>query len=444
MERRTLAFSLPKFGTSVVMGIADFSLATLYILGYGLAPILGATILALGKITIAASQFFFGWISDQTYVSKWGRRKPYMLILSPLLGISTIFMLLPSLIIPLEDKNLVFIWLLVWYLLFNIGYGVTTPYGSWMAEQFSVDERPKASQWQNLFGMIGTGVMSLFSMLILTGFDEKIEADPTTIPFDFLISVFIFGIIVIALFYVSAFTMPTEPRHEIKTSMLDRLKLLLKNRNYLLVTLMVGLASIAWSIIGSLILLFMEEVLKFGGLLYIPIAAAYLIGILAFLYFWRKMITNIGKKKSLLYIFLLAIIALPFSLLGLLQIGTAFTFIYGLIFILAVAGALGGWYLLPAILYSDLAEDDEKRTGELKAGIYQGFPSIILNIFQAFGLMIMGLILELPNINLIIPATGLDISFGYVLWGPICAAVLIITYFYAKKFIIVDFEWENK
>jgi len=441
MEQKFLTFSLPKFGTSIVIGIADFSLATLYIVGYGLAPILGATILALGKITIAASQFFFGWVSDQTY-TKWGRRKPYLLILSPLLGISTIFMLLPSLIIPLENKALVFLWLLIWYLLFNFSYGVTTPYTSWMAEQFTVEERPKASQWQNLFGMAGTGLMSVFSLIVLTGFNDSIEADPTTIPPDFLLSVLVFGIIVIVLFYISAFTMPTEPKHEIKSSMLERLKVILKNRNYLLVTLMVGFASVAWSIIGSLILLFLEEVLQFETAFYIIIAAAYLIGILAFLYFWRKIITNLGKKKALLYIFLMAIIALPFSLLGIFQIGIIFIFIYGLIFILAVAGALGGWYLMPSILMADLAEDDQKRTGELKAGIYQGFPSIILNIFQAIGLMLMGLILELPSVSLIMPATGLDVSFGYLLWGPICSVILIATYFYAKRYIIVDFDWE--
>jgi GPH family glycoside/pentoside/hexuronide:cation symporter len=441
MDQKFLTFSLPKFGTSVVIGIADFALATLYIVGYGLAPIMGAAILALGKITIAASQFFFGWVSDQTY-TKWGRRKPYLLILSPLLGISTIFMLLPSLIIPLEDKALVFLWLLIWYLLFNFSYGVTTPYTSWMAEQFSVEERPKASQWQNLFGMAGTGLMSVFSLIVLTGFNDSIEADPTTIPLDFLISVIAFGIIVIVLFYISAFTMPTEPKHEIRSSMLERLKVLLKNRNYLLVTLMVGFASVAWSIIGSLILLFLEEVLQFETAFYIIIAAAYLIGILAFLYFWRKIITNLGKKKALLYIFLMAIIALPFSLLGIFQIGILFIFIYGLIFILAVAGALGGWYLMPSILMADLAEDDQKRTGELKAGIYQGFPSIILNIFQAIGLMLMGLILELPSVSLIVPATGLDVSFGYLLWGPICSVILIATYFYAERYIIVDFDWE--
>ncbi len=443
MEQKVLTFSLPKFGTSVVMGIADFSLATLYIVGYGLAPLLGASILALGKITIAVSQFFFGWISDQKY-TKLGRRKPYILILSPLLGISTIFMLLPSLVIPIDNKSLVFLWLLIWYLLFNVGYGVTTPYGSWMAEQFPVNERPKASQWQNLFGMAGTGLMAVFSMVILTGFNDDIAADPTSIPIDFLISVFAFGIIVIVLFYLSAFLMPTEPRHEIKTSMFEHLKGLLKNRNYLLVTLMVGLASIAWSIIGSLILLFLEKVLQFATEIYIVIAAAYLIGILAFLYLWRKVITNLGKKKALLYIFSLAIIILPFSLVGILQIGTAFLFIYGLIFILGIAGALGGWYLMPTILMADLAEDDQKKTGELKAGIYQGFPSIILNIFQALGLMIMGLILSLPTVVSIIPESGLNVSLGYLLWGPICSVVLIGTYIYANKYIIVDFKWENE
>ena len=442
MARKFLIFSIPKFGTSVVMGIADFALATLYIVGYGLAPILVATILALGKITIAGSQFFFGWISDQKY-TRMGRRKPYLLLLSPLLGISTIFMLLPSLMISLDEKTIVLMWLLIWYLLFNFSYGVTTPYDSWMAEQFTVQERPKASQWQNIFGMAGTGLMAVFSMVVLTGFSDSIKADPTAMPPDFLISVIVFGAVVIVLFYMAAILMATEPKLEIKTSMVDHLKILLKNRNYLLVTLMVGFASVAWIMVGSLILLFLENVLQFGMESYIITAAAYLIGILAFLYLWRKIISKWGKKKSLLYIFLLAIVSLPFSLLGILQLGAAFILIYGLVFIIAIAGAMGGWFLMPSILMADLAEDDQKKTGELKAGIYQGFPSVILNLFQALGLMIMGLILSLPDIDLLIPASDLDISLGYIIWGPVCSAILIATYFYAKKYIIIDFKWEE-
>jgi Na+/melibiose symporter-like transporter len=444
------------------MGIADFALATLYIVGYQITPFLVGMALALGKITIAASQFFFGWISDQTYSSKWGRRKPYLLILSPLLAISTIFLLMPSLLIPLDDLFIVFLWLLIWYQIFNFSYGVTTPYESWMAEQFSVNERPKAAQYLNILSMVGTGVMAIFSMLVLTQFTDKIKLNPEVIPGEFLYSVLAFSIILIVLFYLVVFLMPKEPYHEITTTMVERLKIVLKNRNYLLVNVMVGIASLAWSMIGSLILLFLEKVLQFNLMFYIATAAVYLLGILVFLYIWRKLITDKGKKITLLYVFLLAIIILPFSLLGAFRCG--FLFIYGILFVLGIAAAMGGWYLFPSILMADLAEDDQKKTGELKAGIYKGFPSIILNIFQAVGLLLMGLILELPNISVgptsyslglnvfrigdfafRFPTIFVDmsnISMGYVLWGPICSVILICAYFFAKKFIIVDFDWE--
>ncbi len=85
-------------------------------------------------------------------------------------------------------------------------------------------------------------------------------------------------------------------------------------------------------------------------------------------------------------------------------------------------------------MYADIAEVDERATGELKAGIYVGFPSIALNLFQALGLFIMGMILELPRWG------TLTYSIGYVLWGPICSLILIGAYFFARKFIKLDFE----
>jgi len=110
--------------------------------------------------------------------------------------------------------------------------------------------------------------------------------------------------------------------------------------------------------------------------------------------------------------------------------------IYGILFVLGLAASLGGWNLLPSIIYADIAEDDQKTTGELKAGIYTGFPSIVLNIYQALGLFLMGIILDLPNV-------GLDYSIGYVLWGPVSSLVLICAYLFTRKFIKLDFEWEK-
>ncbi len=427
---KVLLFGVPKLGTSILMGLVDFALFALYTQGFLLSSILAGVALGLGKLTIAASQFFFGWISDAKY-TRWGRRKPYLVILSLCLAISFIFMLLPSLFIDISDVSSVFIWFLVWIIIFNISYGVTTPYNSWMAEQFTIDERPKVSQFQNLFGFMGTAIMSVFSMVVLTDFNDKIQLNPDVIPPEFFYSVVIFAIIPLFLFYLIAILMPKEPHFKIDSNMIDNLKTILKNKNYLLVTVMQGIASLAWIMIGSLILVYIGTVLQFDSTSNLIASIVFVLGILIFLVIWRKLIEKLGRKRSLLYVFLVAIVFLPFTLFGLLPMGS--TFIFGIIFILGITGCMGGWFLFPSIMYADIAEDDEKSTGELKAGIYTGFPSIVLNLFQALGLFIMGLILALPSL-------GLTYSIGNVLWGPICSVILIGAYFFAKKFIKLDFE----
>jgi len=428
---KVLLFGVPKLGTSILIGLADFALLALYTIGYQLTPLLAGIGLGIGKLTIAASQFFFGWISDAKY-TRWGRRKPYLVVLSLFLAISFLFLLLPSLFIDINNVSSVFIWFLVWNIMFNISYGVTTPYDAWMAEQFTADERPKVSQFQNLFSFTGTAIMAVFAMVVLTDFNEDIQANPDIIPPDFLFSVVIFAFIPLILFCLMVILVPKEPHFKIDSNLIDSLKTVLKNKNFLLVTVMQGIASIAIIMTTSLMLVYISTVLQFDSTSYLIASIVFILGILLFLVLWRKLIEKLGRKRSLLYIFLTAIIFLPFTLFGLLPMGS--TFIFGIIFILGITGCMGGWFLFSGIIYADIAEDDEKSTGELKAGIYKGFPSIVLNLFQALGLFIMGMILELPSMG------TLPYSIGYVVWGPICSLILIGAYFFTRKFIKLDFE----
>ena len=114
--------------------------------------------------------------------------------------------------------------------------------------------------------------------------------------------------------------------------------------------------------------------------------------------------------------------------------------VLGIIFIVGIGAVLGGWYLFPYIVYADVAEDDERSTGELKAGIYAGFPSIILNIFQAVGAFFIGAILSLPDIS----PTGTDYSIGLVIFGPIVSVILLISYLYTRKYVELDYEYIGK
>ncbi|MBY8983388.1 MAG: hypothetical protein KGD57_10585, partial [Candidatus Lokiarchaeota archaeon] len=73
------------------------------------------------------------------------------------------------------------------------------------------------------------------------------------------------------------------------------------------------------------------------------------------------------------------------------------------------------------------------------AGLYTGFPSMILNIFQALGMILLGVLGTLPLITI----NSIEFSIGLTLWGPICSVMLIIAYLYTKKYVTLDFDWEK-
>ncbi|UCC20259.1 MAG: MFS transporter [Promethearchaeota archaeon] len=427
--KRYLLLGTPRFGTNIVLTIVDFALLTLYSTGFKLPAWQTFLATSLGKISIALSEFLLGWLSDAKY-TKWGRRKPYLIILSPLLGISFIFLLLPNRFLPISNTNALFIWLLVWDIIFQASFGVATVHNAWMAEQFEVKDRPKASQFINLFIYAGAGVGQIFTLVILTDFALKVKFNPSLVPNEFLLCVLIFGILTVQLFYIVAILMPTEPHYKIDSDLITNLKSIVKNKNYLSFNLMQGFASIAWAIVTPTMLAFLTAVLGFSGWVFYIGGGIIIIGVLIFLYLWRLFIEKLGKKKSLLILFLFAIVVLPFTLISLIPMESYI--LYGIIFIIGVVAAIGGWNLFPYIVYADLAEDNEKSTGELKAGLYRGFSSIILNIFQAIGLAFSSVISFLLG----------DYLF-YIWWGPICSIILIGAYFYSKKFIKIDFTWEK-
>jgi glycoside/pentoside/hexuronide:cation symporter, GPH family len=437
-----LLYASPRLGTSIVLGIESWALLTLYTSGFGVPPLLVGFALAMGYLTIALAQFSFGWFSDMKY-TKLGRRKPYLLIFAPLLGISIIFLLLPDLFLPdLNNTFALFIWLLIWDIIFRASYASTTPYQAWMAELFTVEERPKTSQYQNTFNFIGNGVMAIFTLFSLTRYIDLLEGAPSNVypaaPFDYLIPIIIFGILVFALFYLLSFLMPTEPKYNIESKLLESLRVTVQNSNFMKVVLMVGISGFGWTMITSGMLKYAQDALHLNTMDYVIVAASLLISIFIFLYIWRVLIERRGKKPTLLYVFLLGVVFLPITLLALIQM-TNFL-ILGVIFIIGIGAILGGWFLFPYIVYADIAEDDEKSTGNLKAGTYAGFPSIILNIFQAAGVFLNGVLFGLPLIS---NGVGEPFTLGLVFFGPISSVILLISYFYTRRYVNLDFKWEK-
>ena len=117
---------------------------------------------------------------------------------------------------------------------------------------------------------------------------------------------------------------------------------------------------------------------------------------------------------------MLGVLSLPFTMFV-----TDFT---GGVFLIALVGAsVAGYYLLPYIIYADFANVDEIMTGEGRAGFYTSFPSIPLNLMQAFAGFMWGVIFSLPEIVPVPSQPATLISQGYLYWGPFAALFLLLS-----------------
>ena len=119
---KMMLFALPRIGSSLLLGVINFGIMLLYSDGYGIPSEKVAYVMSGGFVAIALAQFFFGWLSDVTYSTKFGGRKPYVFILAPLLAISFLFLLMPGLVLQNPNENTLFIWLVIFYILFEICY----------------------------------------------------------------------------------------------------------------------------------------------------------------------------------------------------------------------------------------------------------------------------------------------------------------------------------
>lgn len=432
-----LFYASPRLGISIFIGVIDYGLFFLYSEVYELNPLLTGIATMAGKFAIAISQFLFGWLSDHTNTAL-GRRKPYLLTMTPLLAISYFLLLLPGTILGANPSESTLFW---WFFGFNclaqFLYAVTTVYQSWTAELFQSKQRPTVSAFQNAFNFVGTAIVTLFNMIILTGVKTQLEDDPTTIPPVYLNTIIGFAILLVVLVYSMTFLMPIEKTPKYASKLLDDLKTILKNKNLMLVCVLQGICSFAWAMIGALLLGYASIVLKIKGPIYILVATSMVVGMLFSLVVWAKHMKKHGKELTLQRVFLTGIIITPLSVLGYFSFST--NLVFAVPFIVSISVAMGGWYLFPYIMYADIAEHDLTKTGKLKAGIYTGFPSIILNIFQALSFLLTGAIIKIGYKITNIEGTK-AFSLGYLIWGPIASIILIISLLYARKFIKLDFK----
>ena len=482
MNRRDkLIYGSGRFGSSLLLDLVSFITFYLYFEIFNLEPILSGIATGLGKFTIAFSGFFFGYISDKTN-TKFGRRKPYILVGAPILAISFIMLFIPHkfglhltkiLTISIGNEISLFIYLIIFICAFNFFYGfLLSPFQAWMRELTQEGERIEVSAYQNFFNILAVGVSAIVALPFpeaLTG--EGLEILP--------IIVIIFGIIEICGYVTPLFKLKEDPSVKIERNLIKELKITWENKNFMRWQLAQGFFAIVFTIIINSILGFIQNVLLFGTTQYIIAALVLLLAVILLWTIWG----HLSKKKSKHYALQSALIIFTIFVPLSLVIGIVRIEFLGYIYIGLVAAGISSWFLFPYVVMADFAEDDELRTGEEhKAGLYWGVKELYLNLFQGPALILSGLLFGflpyLPinftdsNIQTWIVLLGMQdlsksnqilvwlgflsnkfvfsfdpipklVSSGYLWFGPISVIFLVLGLFVFKN-VKIDFDLEKR
>ncbi|QRN82098.1 MFS transporter [Chloroflexota bacterium] len=373
-------WGLAALGTSLISGIYGGLLTIFYqdYLGLNATWIgIAATIYAIWN---AFNDPLFGYITDSTR-SKKGRRIPYMRYTAPFLALTFVLVWFAP---PQAGQQALFWWMLVTMLLYDTCYTIVgLVYSALLPEVTESDAQRNGLQISSsLFGMLGT----LLGFLIPDMVRPK-TGDTSLMPL--YIAMVIVAIISAGLIMLTTFKV--KERREFVTMdkdvpLWDAIKFTFTSKSFLVLVSENFMSILMSSLILGSIYYLADYVLQWPAMqllvfLFVPL----IIGIPLTTYF-RKWLGVVGAQQFLLVlagIGLMAIAIVPKSLIPVC---------------IALAGfGLSGPQTLTNVLFAQVADEDELRTGARREGAFFGVNALITKPAQSIAIWIIPFILETTN-----------------------------------------------
>ncbi|MFX0210460.1 MAG: MFS transporter, partial [Candidatus Hodarchaeota archaeon] len=362
-----------------------------------------------------------------------------------------------------SEAPAVFSYLIIVNSIYQGTYGfLLTPFQSWMPEITTETERLEISGYQNTVNLIAFVIGAGFAFLLpglLGGSAEVVDLNKTNEIFTGLtnrdvlttilpIIIGLFAVLVIIFYIPSIIRIKAKEIFVPQPSIREELHVVFENRNYISWTIARGFISVALSMTMGIVLTWIDKALYFTGVMEYLLFGLTLLGVVfcGFI-FWARFGNKQGKTKSYIYSAIWMAIWIPFTLVvGQIEVISQVipVLLQAMIFVIFAGIGVSGFYLLPYAIVADIVEEDERRTGESRAGMYYGFESIPLNFFQVIGYLIVGYLLQenfpfnIPTLPLFTDWQGHTYSLGLIIWGPIAAIFILISVIVFWKFVNAD------
>ena len=381
-----LAYMLPAvplamLGMPLIIYVPPFYAAEL---GLELAAVGG--IFFIARAWDAITDPLIGFFSDQTR-GRWGRRKPWIVIGTPLLMVTLYLFLSPPVSV---SKTYLFVVALVFYIAWTT---VQIPYLSWGAElSRDYTARTRINGYRETGTMIGVILATLLPVLFLR------EENPALRDILWIYVAFLLVLIPLCVFTAVAVTPKTPFVESGRHGLLPTLKLLSGNKPYLRLIIGIFFLWLGGSVMNASLIFTFEHILEMPRSAFLKfVLIQYVIGILC-LPLWVRFGNRFGRHRALVWGGFGYLAVQPLYLLV-----APGDFSQLLLVALVHGPIISVIWVMPPALVADTIEYGMMKGGSDDAAIYMAVYNFIVKVAFAGG---VGIALPLLGVLGFQPAGG--------------------------------------
>ncbi len=367
-ESRFKAFnySIGFFGMSIPINLLKTFAAAYYVIGLGLTTTQLSTILFVYAFIDAADNLVYGFLSDRTR-TRWGRRRPWMVVATPLLAVSLIlFYSTPA---GLAGQSL-FVWAMIFYILTGTLDSVNLAnYSALFPELFRTDEsRAATNAMRQAFQLVAM----IISIALTPMVAKAIGYGPTSIAYSIL------GGVVILYMAITSREVGFQPEEK-KPLLWDSVKSLLTNRKFWVAGFTNAFYSAAMSLVMASMTFYTTYTLKLGSAQTSLLFAVVLVVGMGCVFAWAALV----KRFGLMPVWRIALAVLMAAFVPLYFADSLVTAMAAAVFVgLGFAGVIATMDLVGArVMDEDREKHDVRREGIISNAL--GFMNRLNGLFTA-------------------------------------------------------------